>query len=172
MGMTRLDVVQLGTMYGCKDSVVDFHLCSNDKDKCTTEDCVCHQEPGEDEPKIKVFNSDCGGYQCVSKCPNVDWATSAHCGCPEGCKKKTWASGSSSCEDCKPTEDDDIKEGGGDHPGDGEEGSPAPTETPTEEMPDDGDGEEDGDHDDGDDDEDAADDESEEETEEDDDQHD
>mmetsp|Transcript_63377 Transcript_63377/g.198395 ORF Transcript_63377/g.198395 Transcript_63377/m.198395 type:complete len:613 (+) Transcript_63377:72-1910(+) len=82
MGLTNADVRQVAKMYGCLSAVSDFKLCTNDKQGCTTESCVCHQQPSSGKEIVKVVSGSC--QQCLQRCPTYPTGTDSTCGCPEG----------------------------------------------------------------------------------------
>jgi len=92
MGLTSLDAQQLGSMYDCLDAVSDFKMCTNDPEKCTMEDCGCHQDPSGTSEKIKTTDSS-GCNRCLARCPDSPYGTAGVCGCIEGMTKSCFTSG-------------------------------------------------------------------------------
>lgn len=100
MGLTHLDAIQVSTMYGCKDEIEDFTLCTNDPEKCTTEDCICHQDPSNPGEVIKTTDA-AGCNRCQSRCPDYPTGNTGICGCVQGTEKGCFTSGGTEYCYCK-----------------------------------------------------------------------
>eukprot|EP00929_Paragymnodinium_shiwhaense_P046046 TRINITY_DN23471_c0_g2_i1.p1 TRINITY_DN23471_c0_g2~~TRINITY_DN23471_c0_g2_i1.p1 ORF type:complete len:675 (+),score=164.94 TRINITY_DN23471_c0_g2_i1:88-2025(+) len=100
LGLTQMDAEQVGTMYGCLDQIKDFTLCTNDPNKCTKEDCVCHQDPSTHDEIIKTVDAD-GCQRCMKRCPNYNSGTTGTCGCPAGWEYGCFESGGKDYCYCK-----------------------------------------------------------------------
>lgn len=85
IGLSPLDGKKLGKAYGC-ESEVDFTLCTNDDEKMTEGNCICHQDIMASQLVFKktVVQGDKTGYRCVLQCPDFPADTNIACDCPKG----------------------------------------------------------------------------------------
>jgi len=103
MGMSHADAQQLGLMYHC--TAKKFLLCTNDLNKCTKEDCVCHHSDESKGPLVKTFSgwptADC--KRCEKMCPDIKTGTCLpQCGCGSGYDRQTFQMGGGGvCYACK-----------------------------------------------------------------------